>query len=107
MPFFHYAGSMRSIYPPSYRNSLFVFRYQVLIDRLIKYLFTESKYMNKIKEVLDSQGRTQKWLSEQLGKSFQTISGYCNNHKQPSLEVLFTISEILNVSVKDLIVENK
>lgn len=61
--------------------------------------------MNKIKFVLDSQGRTQKWLSEQLGKSFQTISGYCNNHKQPSLEVLFKISELLDVEVKELIQE--
>lgn len=63
--------------------------------------------MNKIKKVLESQGRTQKFLAEALGKSFQTISGYCNNHKQPSLEVLFTISEILNVSVKDLIGDKK
>ena len=63
--------------------------------------------MNKIKKVLESQGRTQKFLAKGLGKSFQTISGYCNNHKQPSLEVLFTISEILNVSVKDLIGNKK
>lgn len=62
--------------------------------------------MNKIKNVLDSQGRTQKWLSEQLNKSFQTISGYCNNHKQPSIEVLYEIAKLLGVEAKDLLVDN-
>ncbi len=63
--------------------------------------------MNRIKEALQEKGLTQVWLAEQLGKSFKMVNAYACNRKQPSLEILNRIAEILQVSVKDLIVEQK
>ena len=44
--------------------------------------------MNRIKEVLKEQGRTQKWLAEKVEKSYVIVPNYCNNNAQPSIEVL-------------------
>lgn len=63
-------------------------------------------YMNRIKEVLEDKGIKQTWLAEKLGKSFNMVNGYVQNRHQPSLETLYKIAEILNVSVKDLLVDN-
>lgn len=63
--------------------------------------------MNRIKEILAENGVKQTWLAEKLGKSFNMVNDYCNNRRQPTLEVLFEISEILKVNVKDLIVESR
>jgi putative transcriptional regulator len=59
--------------------------------------------MNRIKEVLEKQGLTQVWLSNQLGKSYNIVNGYVQNRSQPSIEVLYKIAEILNVKPKDLL----
>ena len=59
--------------------------------------------MNRIKEVLNERGIKQTWLSEELGKSFNMVNDYCNNRRQPKLEVLFEIAEILKIDVKKLI----
>jgi putative transcriptional regulator len=61
--------------------------------------------MNRIKEILAENGVKQTWLAEKLGKSFNMVNDYCNNRRQPTLEVLFEISVILKVNVKDLIAE--
>ncbi|MBE0653972.1 MAG: helix-turn-helix transcriptional regulator [Bacteroidales bacterium] len=63
--------------------------------------------MNRIKEVLDERGIKQTWLAEQLGKSFNMVNSYVQNRRQPSLEVLYKIAEILKVDVKDLIISKK
>lgn len=61
--------------------------------------------MNRIKEVLEDQGRSQKWLAGKLGKSYNMVNAYVQNRQQPRLEVLFEIAEILDVQPKDLIKE--
>ena len=61
--------------------------------------------MNCIKEVLKDKGISQTWLAKQAGKSYNTINEYSRNVRQPSLEDLYKIAEILNVGVKDLIIE--
>ncbi|MFK7901172.1 MAG: helix-turn-helix domain-containing protein [Cyclobacteriaceae bacterium] len=61
--------------------------------------------MNRIKEVLKEKGISQTWLADKLGKSFNTINEYARNKRQPSLEDLYKIAEILNVSAKELLVE--
>lgn len=61
--------------------------------------------MNRIKEVLEEKELTQTWLSAELGKSFNMVNSYAQNRRQPSLEVLYRIADILKVSVKDLLVE--
>lgn len=63
--------------------------------------------MNRIKEVLEKQGRSQKWLSQSLSKSYNTVNAYVQNRQQPRLEILLKIADILDVDVKDLIVSNK
>jgi transcriptional regulator with XRE-family HTH domain len=60
--------------------------------------------MNRIKEVLEHEGIKQVWLAEQLGKRYNIANGYVQNRSQPSIEVLNKISDILNVSVKDLLI---
>ncbi len=62
--------------------------------------------MNRIKEVLVEKGIKQKWLAEQLNKSYNVVNGYVQNRQQPRLEVLYEIAEILKVSVKDLLKED-
>ncbi|HHV04702.1 MAG: helix-turn-helix transcriptional regulator [Bacteroidales bacterium] len=63
--------------------------------------------MNRIKEVLEEKGIKQKWLAEQLGKSYNMVNGYVQNRQQPRLEVLYEIARILDVEVKDLLIEQK
>ena len=59
--------------------------------------------MNRIKKVLDEQGRSQKWLATQINKSYNMVNAYVQNRQQPRLEVLFEIARALNVDPKDLI----
>jgi putative transcriptional regulator len=61
--------------------------------------------MNRIKEVLEDQGRSQKWLAGKLGKSYNMVNAYVQNRQQPRLEVLFEIAEILEVKPKELLKE--
>ena len=61
--------------------------------------------MNRIKEVLEEKGIKQKWLAEKLGKSYNMVNSYVQNRKQPRLEVLYAIAEILDVEVKELLIE--
>ena len=61
--------------------------------------------MNRIKEVLEEKGIKQVWLAERLGKSFNTVNGYVQNRKQPSIEILYEIADILNIEAKELIVK--
>lgn len=59
--------------------------------------------MNRIKEVLAERGIKQTWLAEKLGKSYNMVNSYVHNRRQPSLEVLNKIAEILNIDVRELI----
>ena len=61
------------------------------------------KDINRLKLVLVERKRTGKWLAEQLGKDPSTVSKWCSNKSQPSLEDLFRIAELLEVNYTDLI----
>ena len=63
----------------------------------------DTERINRIKVVLVEQNRTGKWLAEQLQKNEATISRWCSNTSQPSLEMLVKIATVLNVEPKDLI----
>ena len=63
----------------------------------------EDKDFYRIKVVLVEHKRTARWLSEALGKDPATVSKWCTNTTQPSLETLFKISELLQVPVLELI----
>lgn len=60
--------------------------------------------MNRIKEVLKDKGISQTWLAKQTGKSYNTINEYARNVRQPSLEDLYKIADILNIDVTELLV---
>ena len=59
--------------------------------------------INRLKIVLVEQGKTGKWLAEQLGKNEAPSSRWCSNATQPSLEMLMKIAVILNVDARRLI----
>lgn len=63
--------------------------------------------MNRIKEVLEQKGIKQIWLAEKLGKSYNMVNSYAQNRRQPSIEDLYKIAEILGIEAKDLLVESK
>ena len=62
--------------------------------------------MNRIKEVLEEKGIKQIWLAEKLEKSYNMVNSYVQNRRQPSVECLYKIAEILNVEAKDLLVNS-
>jgi|TARA_B110000967_G_C18574901_1_gene406732 transcriptional regulator with XRE-family HTH domain len=63
--------------------------------------------LNKIKEILKTKGIKQTWLAGRLGKSYNMVNGYVQNRRQPSLEDLYKISEILDIDIKELLASNK
>ena len=62
--------------------------------------------MNRIKEVLKDKGISQIWLAEKMEKSYPTINEYARNKRQPSLEDLYKIADILNVKINVLLKQN-
>ena len=65
------------------------------------------KPINRIKLVLVEKQKTGKWLAEQLGKDPATISRWCSNSIQPSVETFSKIAELLNVDVRMLFNKSK
>lgn len=55
--------------------------------------------MNRIKDVLEHKGIKQKWLAEQLGKSYNMVNSYAQNRRQPSLEDLYKIAWIFRTKL--------
>jgi transcriptional regulator with XRE-family HTH domain len=62
-----------------------------------------SRDYNRIKAVLAEKKRTSKWLAEQLGKDPATISKWCTNTSQPTLDILFEIAALLEVNYTELV----
>lgn len=63
--------------------------------------------LNRLKAALAEQGKTNRWLSEQLGNSENTISRWCANKVQPSIQQLNEIATILEVDIRTLIRSSK
>lgn len=63
----------------------------------------ENERINRLKVVLAEKNKKGKWLAEKLGKNEATVSRWCSNAAQPSLEMLVKIAEVLNVETKSLI----
>ncbi len=66
-----------------------------------------NKAINRLKAVLAEQAKTNKWLAEQLGKNETTISRWCTNEIQPSMDNLVAIAKLLGVDVLELINSTK
>lgn len=63
--------------------------------------------LNRLKAVLADSGKTNKWLAEQLGKDPVTISKWCTNTTQPDLQTLAKISDVLQVNIRELLVDRQ
>lgn len=59
--------------------------------------------INRLKIVLAEKEKTSKWLANELGKSESTISRWCTNDVQPSLEIMAQIAQLLNIDIKELL----
>lgn len=78
-----------------------------MLNNIIRNTLMADIKMNRIKEVLKEQGRTQTWLAEKIEKSYVVVTNYCNNNAQPSVEVLRKIAEVLDIDVRELLVSTK
>jgi transcriptional regulator with XRE-family HTH domain len=63
--------------------------------------------INRIKEILVIQGKSQKWLAETLDVSTTAMAAICNNRSQPHLKDLKRIAEILDIDIRELLVPTK
>ena len=72
-----------------------------------KLIDMEERDINRLKLVLVEKKRTAKWLAEQLQKAPATVSKWCTNTSQPSLETLLDIARLLEVDVKELLHSSK
>lgn len=62
-----------------------------------------NKAINRLKVVLAEKNKTNKWLSEKLKNNETTVSRWCTNEVQPSMDKLVMIAELLEIDVRDLI----
>ncbi len=60
--------------------------------------------INRIKEVLVIQGKSQKWLAGELGISTTAMTAISNNKSQPHLKDLKRIAAILKIDIRELLV---
>ena len=67
----------------------------------------QGEMLNRLKATLAEQGKTSRWLAEQLGKSENTVSRWCANKVQPSIQQLNEIASVLDVDLRSLIVSTK
>ena len=61
------------------------------------------KEINRIKVVLAEKKRTNKWLAEQLGCAATTVSKWCTNDCQPTMETYLKIAKLLEVEIDELL----
>ena len=61
------------------------------------------KFPERLKSIRDDKGITQKHLAEVLNITISTISHYENGTREPSIEILIQMAEVLNVSVDYLV----
>lgn len=60
--------------------------------------------LNRIKLVLVEKEKTSRDLARELGAAESTVSRWCTNDAQPSLEKLYEISVLLKVDIRELLV---
>ena len=86
----------------SIENSLYDFQ-EKSINLHNTLINMSNKSINRIKVVLAEKKKTNKWLAEQLKMNETTISRWCTNSTQPTVETLVDIAKILKVDIKELL----
>lgn len=68
----------------------------------------KKRHYNRLKVVLAEHDISSKALADALHiKRLATVSDWCTNTTQPSLETLNEIADFLDIDVRDLVVSNK
>lgn len=88
-------------------NSLMYLNIIRYLCAVIIHIAMETKDINRLKIILAEKKKTNKWLAEQIKKDPATVSKWCTNTSQPSLEILLQIAKVLEVDVKDLLHSSK
>jgi len=65
------------------------------------------KPINRLKVALVEQGKTNNWLAEQLGKNETTVSRWCTNEVQPTVDTMLKIATLLEIDIKELLNSTK
>lgn len=68
---------------------------------------SKKKPFNRIKAVLAEHRKTNLWLADQLDVSKTTVSRWCSNTMQPTMEKLHEIASVLKIDVRELLVSSK
>lgn len=58
--------------------------------------------IHPLRDWLQTHGRTQQWLADELGISLQAVNGYVTGYRQPSLTLAAKIEELTGIPAKDL-----
>jgi putative transcriptional regulator len=66
-----------------------------------------AKTFNRIKAAIAEKGKTNNWLAEKLKRNRTTVSRWCTNEMQPTVESLFDIAKALDVDVRELLVSTR
>ncbi len=66
-----------------------------------------AKEINRLKIVLTEKKKAAKWLAREMKKDPATVSKWCTNTSQPSLETMIEIANILEVDVRELIMPTR
>jgi transcriptional regulator with XRE-family HTH domain len=78
------------------------------LDKLpnkLVYSYPNIEIMNRVLEILREQGRTQAYLSREMGKSQNTINNWCRNITQPTLPQAKRLAELLGCEITDLLID--
>ncbi|NVK66629.1 MAG: helix-turn-helix transcriptional regulator [Flavobacteriales bacterium] len=67
----------------------------------------EKQVYNRIKAVLAENGKTNNWLADELNMNITTVSKWCRNDMQPTIETLFQIAKVLEIDCRKLLVTTK
>jgi len=63
---------------------------------------TNKQVYNRIKVVLAEKGKTNDWLAKKLGKYYTTVSRWCTNEAQPTIQTFAQIAKLLDVDISEL-----
>ena len=85
------------------KSSVICQKFTIFVPYINNVRNMETKDLNRIKVVLADKKRTNKWLAETLGKDPATVSKWCTNSAQPTLENLIEIARCLEVNVNELL----
>jgi DNA-binding Xre family transcriptional regulator len=87
-----------------FNDSARLFRYFCLtLPQITIITMEDNKDLNRIKVMLAEKKKTNKWLAEQLGINPATVSKWCTNSSQPSLDMLSKIAHALDVDYTELV----